>query len=187
MHLDESPRAAVDVLIADDDAYLRRSVRSLLEAQGYTCAEAGDGMQAVQAAHALAPRCVLLDLGMPGLDGIAVARSLRADPRTFGAHVHCLTGRTDPVTRRKAEEAGCESFLAKPADPAAILQAVGGPDAPVGTQCRRGLTKAAAEELLDWLEAHGYPPAEVALDEAGGFSVRLAEAPAAQSSPRPGT
>jgi CheY-like chemotaxis protein len=185
MHLDESPRPHVDVLIADDDAQLRGSVRSLLEARGYTCAEAGDGVQAVQAAHALAPRCVLLDLGMPGLDGIAVARSLRGDPRTVGAHVHCLTGRTDPASRRRAEEAGCESFLAKPADPAAILQAVGGPAVPVGAGCRRGLTKAAAEELLDWLEAHGYPPADVSLDEQGGFTVRLAEPPVSEGGAGP--
>jgi CheY-like chemotaxis protein len=164
MRLDVSPHAPVDVLIADDDAQLRSSVRLLLETQGFTCAEAMDGPQAVAVAHDLTPRCVLLDLGMPGLDGFSVARRLRADPRTAHAHVHCLTGHADPTSRREAEAAGCELFLTKPVDPVLVVAAAGG---------WTGLTHAAAEELLDWLEAHGYAPAAVSYEDGIGFSIRL--------------
>jgi len=86
---------AVDVLIAEDDELLRLSLRLLLEQEGYTCAEAATGREALEAAHRHRPRCVLLDLGMPELDGLAVTRLLRSDPRTRAAHIHCLTGEAD--------------------------------------------------------------------------------------------
>ena len=120
------PYAPVDVLIADDDSRLRGSLRLLLQAQGFTCAEAADGVQTMAIARKLTPRCVLLDLGMPGLDGLSVARRLRSDRRTAHAHVHCLTGRADPASRRQAEEAGCELYLTKPVDPTAVVAAVRG-------------------------------------------------------------
>ena len=164
MALDMLPCAPVDVLIADDDPQLRGSVRLLLEAQGLTCAEAADGPQTVALARRVAPRCVLLDLGMPGLDGFTVARKLRTDPRTAQTQVHCLTGRTDPTSRRQAAEAGCALYLTKPIDPTAVVAAVRG---------WSGLTRAAAEELLDWLEMHGYAPAAVTYADGIGFAVRL--------------
>jgi CheY-like chemotaxis protein len=162
--------ATVDVLIADDDALLRASVRTLLELQGLTCAEAGDGWEAVEVAYSHPPRCVLLDLVMPGLDGFAVARRLRADPRTRGAHVHCLTGRVDAYSRLQAEQAGCELFLTKPVDPDAVLEAVCGKRPEPASA--RGLTMRQTEEVLDALEAHG-TPGEVELSRAEpGFGVR---------------
>ena len=96
--------APVDVLIADDDALARGVLRLLLERQGYTCAEAGAGAQALELAKSLSPRCVLLDLAMPGLDGLAVARGLRADPATRGSRVHCLSGYADAEHRRTVIE-----------------------------------------------------------------------------------
>jgi CheY-like chemotaxis protein len=164
MRLEELPHVPVDVLIADDDADLRHAVRMLLEAQGLSCAEATDGIETVEFARAITPQCVLLDLAMPGLDGLNVARRLRQDPRTAGLHIHCLTGQADPVMRQQAEEAGCELFLTKPVDPIAVVAAVRG---------WSGLSKAEAEELLDWLETHGEGPAELAYENGGGFSVRL--------------
>jgi CheY-like chemotaxis protein len=164
MALDVLPRTAVDVLIADDDAQLRGSVRLLLESQGMSCAEAADGPETVAIARQLAPRCVLLDLGMPGLDGLTVARRLRSHPRTAHARVHCLTGHADPESRRQAEEAGCELFLTKPVDPTAVVAAVRG---------WTGLSRTAAEELLDWLEGNGYVPAAVTYEEGVGFAVRI--------------
>jgi two-component system, cell cycle response regulator DivK len=166
MHPAVLPCAPVDVLIADDDAQLRGSMRFFLEAQGFVCAEAEDGPQTVEIARQLAPRCVLLDLGMPGLDGFAVARRLRMDPRTAHAHVHCLTGRTDSASRRQAEEAGCESFLTKPVDPTIVVATVRG---------WTGLTKSAAENLLDWLEAHGNALAAITYEEGVGFGICFPE------------
>jgi CheY-like chemotaxis protein len=164
MHAVVLPRAPVDVLIADDDAQLRDSVRCFLEAEGFTCAEAADGRQAVAVAQRLTPRCVLLDLAMPELDGFDVARLLRADPRTAHSRVHCLSGHDDALSRRQAEQAGCELFLTKPVNPAMVAAAVRG---------WSGLSKSEAEDLLDWLQANGHPLAEITHEEGVGFGIRV--------------
>jgi CheY-like chemotaxis protein len=161
-----APGGAVDILIADDDELLRANLRFLLERQGYACAEAGDGREAVAAARRAPPRCLFLDLAMPGLDGFGVASQLRRDPRTRGIHIHCLTGRHDPAAREQAREAGCELFLTKPVDPAALLRVVRRQlDAARPEEWVTGLTLRQAEDLLDWLQANGYPPGQVALRE----------------------
>jgi CheY-like chemotaxis protein len=174
MQASEAPPRTVDVLIADDDALMRAGLRLLLERQGYTCAEAEDGREVVEIARTSPPRCVLLDLAMPGLDGFAVARQLRADPRTRAAHIHCLTGRADPATRLRARRAGCEEFLLKPVDPAALLRVVGRPAADAAMRAVPGLTKGEAEDLLDWLEANGVARREV-VREAEAYTVRWVE------------
>jgi CheY-like chemotaxis protein len=167
---DEAHRGGVDVLIACDDGRLRATVRSLLERQGYTCAEASSGPEAVEAIRQRPPRCALIDLPTRGLDGSEVVRQVRADPRTNGVHIHCLSGLADPQSRRQAEEAGFEQVLSKPLDPVALLRAVGQGGAGEGG-CVRGLTLQQAEDLLDWLQGNGYPPATVAYVDSEGFAV----------------
>jgi CheY-like chemotaxis protein len=108
---------------------------------------------------------------MPQLDGFAVARRLRADPRTRGAAIHCLTGLTDEAARQEAREAGCEVILTKPVDPDSLLEVVRPPRSEP-PEWVHGLTKAQAEELLDWLEAQG-AAGELAVEAEGpGFAVR---------------
>src|SRR5690348_18469173 len=124
MRIQTVPSEAVDVLIVEDDSLTRAALRLLLERSGYRCAEAADGLQALSVARERPPRCVLLDLVMPGLDGFAVARRLRTDLRTFGARIHCLTGLQDRLIRQQARRAGCEKFLTKPIDEAGLLEAV---------------------------------------------------------------
>src|SRR5262245_17108801 len=145
----------VDVLIAEDDALTRSSLRLLLEHQGYTCAEAQNGREAVDLARRHHPRCVFVDVTMPEMDGLSVARSLRADPRTRAAHIHCLTGRTDPTLREQADQAGCETFLTKPVEAehllAVVRQQVQKPPVEVAVH----LPKSQAEDLLDWLQNNG--------------------------------
>ncbi len=162
----------VDVLIADDDAPARTTLRFLLEEQGYRCAEAQTGREALDLARERSPRCVLLDLKMPELDGYAVARQLRADPRTRAAHIHCLTGQTDPAARAQAHAAGCEMFLAKPVHLGLVLQLVNQHEASEALREVAGLTPTEAEDWLAWLEANGYPPAEVVFCPGEGFTVR---------------
>ncbi len=168
----EALTGPVDVLIADDDALLRTSLRFLLEQQGYRCAEAETGREALDLARESPPRCVLLDLKMPELDGYAVARQLRADPRTRAAHIHCLTGQTGPAVREQAHEAGCEVFLAKPVALGLLLKIVNQQRVPWTPREVAGLSLVEAEELLDWRAANGYPPAEVVFRYGEGFSVR---------------
>jgi len=174
MRIQTVPSDSVDILIVEDDALTRAGLRLLLEREGYRCAEAADGQEALALARAEPPRCVLLDLVMPGLDGFAVARRLRADVRTFGAHIHCLTGLRDRLIREQAQLAGCEEFLTKPVDGADLLKIVGRErkrEDEVQATVVSGLTKAQAEDVLDWLENHQCTGLAVTVEE-GGFSVR---------------
>jgi two-component system cell cycle response regulator DivK len=171
MRVQEGRDTPIDILIAEDDALTRQVIRHLLEHEGYHCAEAGDGRETVALARQHLPKCVLLDLRMPQLDGFAVARRLRADPRTRSAALHCLTGWADEAARHEAQEAGCETFLTKPVDPDTLLQALR-PQRGDPAEWAHGLTKAQAEDLLDWLEAQG-AAGELALEaERPGFAVR---------------
>jgi len=126
MRSPETQAGPVDILIAEDHDLTRRSLRLLLEREGYTCAEAGNGKEAVELARLRSPRCVLLDLAIRVVDGITVARRLRADPQTSGIHIHCLTGHQDPAIRHEARQAGCELFLPKPVDIEALLTVLRG-------------------------------------------------------------
>ena len=174
MRIQTIPSDSVDVLIVEDDSLTRQSLRLLLERRGYHCAEAGDGRQALALARDQPPRCVLLDLGIPGLDGLVVARRLRDDLRTFGTHIHCLTGLHSQRVRKLAQRAGIEVFLTKPVDGASILEIVGSEvkrEDEVKVAVVSGLTKAQAEEVLDWLENHGCTGLAVKAEE-DGIAVR---------------
>lgn len=173
---------SVDILIVDDDASTRAGLRLLLEQRGYRCVEAGDGREALALARAHLPRCVLLDLCLPGLNGFTVARRLRADQRTVSTHIHCLTGLRYDLIREQALQAGCEQFLTKPVDPAELLEVIGRPiereQSRAATVVSR-LTKERAEELLDWLQNHGCTDLSVRLED-DGFVVRCLPPPGLQ-------
>jgi CheY-like chemotaxis protein len=171
MRSSDTASRPVDILIAEDDAPLRTSLRMLLEQQGYTCAEAQNGSEAVDLARSASPRCVLLDVGMPGMDGFAVARHLRSDPRTRETRIHFLTGRTDLTAQEQAQRAGCEALMNKPVDVEALTKLVERLLDP-NTAGTSGLTKTQAEELLDWLEANGHPTGELSYRPWEGFGVR---------------
>jgi CheY-like chemotaxis protein len=163
--------SAVDVLIAEDDAMVRESLRLVLERQGYTCAEASNGREAVEMARRCSPQLVLLDLALPEVDGYAVAQTLRSDPSTSTAHIHCLAGTNDPGARARARQAGCEAFLTKPVDVRELLDLVDRQVGQAAAEWLTGLTKEQAEHLLDWLEANGYPAGEVVAGDSG-FALR---------------
>jgi CheY-like chemotaxis protein len=166
---------AVDILIAEDDAQFRGYLRQLLEREGYSIAEAADGIQAVDLARQHQPQCVLLDLGMPGMDGIRVARELRLDPRTRAAHIHCLTGHVDSEMREQALEAGCEMYLTKPVNASELLEVVHQQVKHNAAEWVTGLGIAEARDLLDWLENHGCTQLELAWrGDQEGFAVRCA-------------
>lgn len=114
----------IDVLIVEDDAVTRMAVRQLLEGQGYSCAEAENGKEAVEIARQCPPWLVLLDLMMPEVDGFTVAEQLRADPHTSDIPIYCLTGLDFPAAHRAAQRSGCEVILTKPLDLEGLLDVV---------------------------------------------------------------
>lgn len=108
------------VLVVDDDEMIRRLVRAVLEADEFEVAEARDGQTALQLATERMPAVVVLDVMMPGLDGVEVCRRLDHDQ----VKVVVLTARDDPKLEAEAKEAGADAFLTKPFSPMELLDLV---------------------------------------------------------------
>jgi DNA-binding response OmpR family regulator len=109
------------VLVVDDEPKIVDVVREYLEHAGFSVRTAGDGPAALERARALAPDLVVLDLGLPGLDGLDVARQLR---RTSRVPVIILTARGDEVDRILGLELGADDYLVKPFSPRELVARV---------------------------------------------------------------
>ncbi len=99
------------VLVVDDDDPSRSLISQYLERVGYEVTEAGDGPAALRAVTAGSPEVVVLDLGLPGIDGLDVLRSIR---RASGVAVIVLTGRDEEVDKLSGFEAGADDYIVKP-------------------------------------------------------------------------
>jgi DNA-binding response OmpR family regulator len=109
------------VLVVDDEPKIVDVVREYLEHAGFAVRTAGDGPAALERARALAPDLVVLDLGLPGLDGLDVARQLRRSSRV---PVIILTARGDEVDRIIGLELGADDYLVKPFSPRELVARV---------------------------------------------------------------
>jgi PAS domain S-box-containing protein len=105
------------ILVVEDNPDGLESLLALLEMMGHVPMGAADGPSALRVAAAFEPQIVLLDLGLPGMDGYGVARALRADPRHASAIVIALTGWGAERDRARTREAGFDHHLTKPVDP----------------------------------------------------------------------
>jgi CheY-like chemotaxis protein len=112
------------VLVVEDNDDAREMLVYLLRHDGHEVRSAGDGREAIAAAEAFAPQIVLLDVGLPGLDGYEVARHLRASPRTSDALLVALTGYGQAEDRERAFAAGFDHHLLKPAEPGQVRDAM---------------------------------------------------------------
>jgi DNA-binding response OmpR family regulator len=104
------------ILVADDEEKNRKLLRDILELQGYEVLLAEDGQQAVDRVLAEPPDVILLDIMMPKLDGFAVCRKLKTDPRSAQIPILMITGLTSRTDRIKGIDAGADDFLIKPID-----------------------------------------------------------------------
>jgi two-component system, chemotaxis family, CheB/CheR fusion protein len=104
------------VLIVDDDEDTAMSLAMLLELEGLHAHFATDGVRALDAFEQLLPDVVLLDIGLPGLDGYEVARRMRASTCGRQALVIAVTGWTQAEVRQRSRDAGCDHHLVKPVD-----------------------------------------------------------------------
>ena len=116
----------IRVLLADDQDLVRAGFRALLDAQDdiEVVAEAADGDEAVQLAHRHRPDVVLMDIRMPGTDGLAATRTITADERLSGVRVVILTTFELDEYVFEAIRAGASGFLVKNTKPVELLQAV---------------------------------------------------------------
>jgi PAS domain S-box-containing protein len=113
------------VLVVDDQADAALSLAWLLKAWGHEVYVAHDGPAALEAAQAHAPELVLLDIGLPGMDGHEVARRLRMIARN-GLQIIALTGYAREEDRSRSREAGFNDHLVKPIDPEDLRRMLGG-------------------------------------------------------------
>jgi len=114
--LERTALTALTILVVDDNQDAAESMRLLLRQVGADVRVAHDGPQALAAFDAHRPRMVLLDIGMPGMDGYEVARRMRASPYAPRASLVALTGWGQDEDRKRVREAGFDHHLVKPAD-----------------------------------------------------------------------
>lgn len=109
------------ILIAEDNPVNRELLRELLELRGYEVLEACDGQEALNMIAQQLPDLLILDLGMPILDGFGVIRKLRAEAATARLRVLAATAYAMRGDREKVMEAGFDGYLSKPIDNAALM------------------------------------------------------------------
>jgi two-component system CheB/CheR fusion protein len=114
--MNRTPPGALRVLVVDDNADARKSLCWLLTLLGHTTQQADSGKAALETAARSLPDVVLLDIGLPGMDGFEVARQLRLMPGAEGVLLAAVTGHCDPEDIDHGREAGFDVHLPKPMD-----------------------------------------------------------------------
>jgi CheY-like chemotaxis protein len=111
-----APDGALRVLIVEDNRDAADMLRMLVGAWGHVVETAGDGLAALEVAERFRPQAVLLDIGLPKLDGHGVARRLRAQRWSCETLIVAITGRGQETDRQRSEEVGIDRHLLKPVD-----------------------------------------------------------------------
>jgi signal transduction histidine kinase/ActR/RegA family two-component response regulator len=107
---------ALRVMVVDDNVDAAQMLAALLEVQGHAVCIEYDGKGALAHARRECPDVLLLDIGLPDMDGYELARRLRSQPESAGATLVALTGYGQSQDRKEAEQAGFDHYLVKPAD-----------------------------------------------------------------------
>jgi two-component system cell cycle response regulator DivK len=112
------------ILIVEDNERNLKLVRDLLEVKGYRVVAATSGEEALPLAQREPPDLVVMDIGLPGMDGIAALRALRADPRTQDVPVIAVTASVMQTERVTIMQAGFDGYMGKPIDVRGFLALV---------------------------------------------------------------
>ena len=112
------------VLLIDDDEASHELVGSALTSEGFEVIAAPDGLSGIELARAIQPAVVLLDMTLPGLDGVRTCQRLKQDPTLAGVPVVGLTVSADLKSAEQTFRAGAEFFLVKPLEVESLIQAV---------------------------------------------------------------
>jgi two-component system cell cycle response regulator DivK len=102
------------VLYIEDNYHNRRLVRKILESRGYSLVEAEDGLTGLTMARDLRPPLILLDIGLPGMDGLEVVAELKSDADVKDIPVIAVTASAMVGDRERFLAAGCDDYLSKP-------------------------------------------------------------------------
>jgi CheY-like chemotaxis protein len=113
------------VLVVDDYPEAREMYVAWLEVSGYRVAQASTAADALALAAAEVPAAILMDLSLPGVDGLEATRRLKADPRTRNAPVIAMTGHVEARVAEAARLAGCDAFIVKPSPAPDVVRVIG--------------------------------------------------------------
>jgi CheY-like chemotaxis protein len=104
------------ILIVDDNSDNLELALAILSSHGYDLRTAGDATAALELLKTIVPRLILLDVQLPGMDGLQLTRQLKADPRTQHIPIVAVTAYAMKGDEQRAREAGCDGYLTKPID-----------------------------------------------------------------------
>lgn len=113
------------ILLVEDNQDNQAIYTAMLRHVGYTVLQALDGEEGVRLAREHLPALIIMDISMPILDGYDAMRLLKADAATAHIPIIALTAHAMASDRQKASDAGCSSYLSKPAEPRAVVAEVG--------------------------------------------------------------
>jgi CheY-like chemotaxis protein len=119
------PTGGRRILVADDDQDSAESLAMLFQMMGHDVRSALNGLEALDVAANFQPDLIVLDIGMPGLDGYEVCRRLRQQPWARAVVIAALTGWTRDEDKDRSQEAGFDHYLVKPIDPKALTELIG--------------------------------------------------------------
>ncbi len=112
------------VLLVEDNEDNLLIYSTILRHSGFSVLEARDGQAGMDVAKRELPGLILMDVSIPVIDGLEATRRLKADPSTKQIPIIALTAHALASDQQKATDAGCDAYIAKPAEPSAVLQAV---------------------------------------------------------------
>jgi two-component system, cell cycle response regulator DivK len=108
------------ILVVDDNAANLKLARVLLSGEGHLVRTASDAEEVMRTLETFQPVLILMDVQLPGIDGLELTRRLKRDPRTSGILIVALTAYAMKGDEEKAIAAGCDAYVAKPIDPDAL-------------------------------------------------------------------
>ena len=112
------------VLVVDDDPVIQKLLKVNFEMEGYHVLIASDGVEGLERARSDRPDVVVLDIMMPRMSGLEVARALKSDPDTRAMPVLLLSAKAQEADLRAGDDTGADAYLTKPFDPLFLLQRV---------------------------------------------------------------
>ena len=119
------------LVIAEDAPHMLRLLEMTLRKAGHTWTPCTTGDTALAAVRSEKPDLAILDIIMPGMDGLDVLAALKNDPATAAIPIIMLTARGHTLTRQQAEESGASAFLTKPFSPTELLATISRLTAPI--------------------------------------------------------
>ena len=112
------------ILIVDDNVSNIKLLAFLLTSKGYVVRTAANAEEALAVLRDFAPRLILMDLQLPGMDGLALTRQLKADPRTSAIPIVAATAYAMKGDEERARAAGCDGYITKPIDTRRLPQEI---------------------------------------------------------------